>query len=338
LPATHTADVPLAFGIGGGGGQRVNADSGARYGLRATRVGEAFHSGPIALEWLRSAREVACYGLRACRIGEASHPGPPHAAASSPSSSSRAGSHCACASGGSASAREFAGYGLRATKIGEASHPGPVTAPPVRSSPYHRNQLLDDVPGQLRLKNTFLEVASDGGSSGGRALRRVHTEGDEPDQAAASSTGVIPNTSQDVSMSPQDAPPGGTVFFNISDGVSDGNMASHGAASSSNGGRFYCPVPGCPASDPVRSPGWQTFQNMRLHLEEHSGGRLTGGIPQGWLEQHAHGQCSVCSRILHRKFLPACPKCRPSLHHAPANTQGPGRTLPEGCPELASIF
>ena len=101
--------------------------------------------------------------------------------------------------------------------------------------------------------------------------------------------------------------------------------------------RCYCPVPGCPAGDAMRAAGWQNVSSMRPHLEEHAGGRLAGDIPADFLEQNALGQCTVCSKLLSRRFGQTCPRCRPSLRAA-SRRQTAGRPLPTGCPDLEQVF
>ena len=101
-------------------------------------------------------------------------------------------------------------------------------------------------------------------------------------------------------------------------------------------GRCYCPVPGCPEGDPVRAQGWQDVSNMRRHLEEHAGGRLEGAIPQRFLDEQSLGQCTVCSRLLSRRFGNTCPHCRPAL--AGQRSPSEGRPLPAGCPSLEAVF
>jgi hypothetical protein len=71
---------------------------------------------------------------------------------------------------------------------------------------------LNDVPFQfVRVKNTFIDVPQN--SSGSRALRRVHTEGDVPEPAPAKrapdENGQVP----DVHMASQDSAQHGAEFF-----------------------------------------------------------------------------------------------------------------------------
>lgn len=91
--------------------------------------------------------------------------------------------------------------------------------------------------------------------------------------------------------------------------------------------RLYCPVPGCPRADHARSAGWGSLQAMRSHLEEHAGGRFVGTIPEEFMEKHSLRQCSVCSRLLKKRYGQACPRCKPKLAPARQDAAG-GRDLP----------
>ena len=104
-------------------------------------------------------------------------------------------------------------------------------------------------------------------------------------------------------------------------------------------GRCYCPVPGCPLSDHHRAQGWQSTDSdgFRAHLDEHASGLVSGAIPQEWLHDHSLGQCVVCSRVLHRRFGNAHPRCRPLLA-PPRSEPASQRPLPAGCPDLKAIF
>ncbi|MBM4023654.1 MAG: hypothetical protein FJ284_15705, partial [Planctomycetes bacterium] len=100
--------------------------------------------------------------------------------------------------------------------------------------------------------------------------------------------------------------------------------------------RCYCPVPGCPAGDAVRSAGWQSVQALRQHLDEHAAGRLTGSVPNEWLANHNLGQCTVCSRLLSTRFGNSCPRCRPAMQSATAPAVGRpllpnSPSVPEAC-------
>ena len=100
--------------------------------------------------------------------------------------------------------------------------------------------------------------------------------------------------------------------------------------------RCHCPVPGFPAADPLRSAGWKGVASMRNHLEEHAGGRLQGDILAQLLEDNMLGQCVVCSKMLHRRFGNACPRCRPQVQSPTPERQS--RPMVDGCPDIAAIF
>ena len=60
-----------------------------------------------------------------------------------------------------------------------------------------------------------------------------------------------------------------------------------GAASSSRAAlRVFCPVTGCPASDPTKANGWANQTTMRAHIDTHLSGSLAGEIPSIWLQQY----------------------------------------------------
>ena len=64
-------------------------------------------------------------------------------------------------------------------------------------------------------------------------------------------------------------------------------------------------------------------------------GHLVGAVPPGWLEGRALGQCTVCSRLLSRRYGNTCPRCRPALARPAVPMQG--RPLPDGCPTLDEV-
>ena len=64
-------------------------------------------------------------------------------------------------------------------------------------------------------------------------------------------------------------------------------------------------------------------------------GHLCGAVPAEWLAGQALGQCTVCSRLLARRFGQACPRCRPALARPAVPVQG--RPLPDGCPTLSEV-
>ena len=101
--------------------------------------------------------------------------------------------------------------------------------------------------------------------------------------------------------------------------------------------RLYCPVVGCPAGDATRAAGWSTFQSLRNHVQEHANGRLLGAIPPEWLEDNQLNQCTVCSKLLSRRFGDTCPRCRPALlQQVPRPSTG--RPLPTDWPSLDDVL
>ena len=108
-------------------------------------------------------------------------------------------------------------------------------------------------------------------------------------------------------------------------------------AGSYSHGRMYCPVPGCPESDPARAAGWTCWTSLRNHLAEHVAGRFAGDIPQDFLSEHRLTICTVCSRLLSTRFGSACPSCRPTLQRS-RDQPSSGRSIPEDYPSLSEVF
>eukprot|EP00971_Amphidinium_carterae_P264740 5251676-Amphidinium_carterae.1 len=80
--------------------------------------------------------------------------------------------------------------------------------------------------------------------------------------------------------------------------------------------RMHCPLPWGQHHHEERVQGWTMLNGTRAHLNLHACGQLESPIPPQWLEGNALGQCCVCTKVLHRRFMPACPLCRPSLVQA----------------------
>ena len=76
---------------------------------------------------------------------------------------------------------------------------------------------------------------------------------------------------------------------------------------------------------------------MRNHLEEHAGGRFVGAIPEDFMEKHSLRQCTVCSRLLNKRFGQACPRCKPKLAPPRRDAAG-GRDLPGDWPTWDEVF
>ena len=100
--------------------------------------------------------------------------------------------------------------------------------------------------------------------------------------------------------------------------------------------RHYCPVVGCPQGDPNRAAGWTCAQSLRNHVQEHASGRLAGGPPPSWLAENSLDRCSVCSKLLSRRFGWSCPRCRPQQRQG-LEEPPDEREIPEDWPSLAEV-
>ena len=80
--------------------------------------------------------------------------------------------------------------------------------------------------------------------------------------------------------------------------------------------RYFCPVAGCLQANLINASGWGSLQGVRNHLKEHLAGRLSGAVPQAFLDAHRLCTCSVCGKIISIRFNGACPSCRPTLREA----------------------
>jgi hypothetical protein len=132
---------------------------------------------------------------------------------------------------------------------------------------------LDDVP--ISVRRTFVQFDS---PCSQRGLRRVAT--DPSDHGSPNLVGAFQGLSVAAASASTDGP------------------LAEGRRVRSRNERCYCPVPGCPAADPLRTPGRQSASTMRPHMEEHAGGRLAGDIPQQWLDEQGLIHCSVCSKLI----------------------------------------
>ena len=77
--------------------------------------------------------------------------------------------------------------------------------------------------------------------------------------------------------------------------------------------RIFCPVVGCPEALASSSRYFRDFSKIRIHLNDHCTGHLSGAVPVAFLTQNDYSQCNVCDKILHKKFNGTCPKCRPRV-------------------------
>ena len=100
--------------------------------------------------------------------------------------------------------------------------------------------------------------------------------------------------------------------------------------------RHYCPVVGCPQGDPNRAAGWTCAQSLRNHVQEHASGRLACGPPPSWLAENSLDRCSVCSKLLSRRFGGTCPRCRPQQRQGLEESPDE-REIPEDWPSLAEV-
>ena len=166
------------------------------------------------------------------------------------------------------------------------------------------------VPGSLRLEDAEMQDGSQDSVLAHQASSHLSMN----DQAASTTSGGVAGNGSHVQP------------------VVDESAPNPGRSS-----RVYCPVPGCLCSDPVRAPGWTSVSNMRSHLGEHTSGRLAGDIPVDWLEHHNLGQCTVCSRLLSRRYGSACPRCRPQAMQQPSDVSFGGRPVPTDWPSADSV-
>ena len=101
-----------------------------------------------------------------------------------------------------------------------------------------------------------------------------------------------------------------------------GSTANRGAGSASrrrnsislDNNRILCPVAGCPKALASSNKHFRDFAAIRSHLNEHCTGHLSGAIPVDFLSHYDFTQCIICDKILHKRYSPICPKCRPRAH------------------------
>ena len=110
-----------------------------------------------------------------------------------------------------------------------------------------------------------------------------------------------------------------------------------GAASSSRAARrVFCPVPGCPASDPTKANGWANQTTMRAHIDAHLSGSLAGEVPSTWLQQHGRTRCLVCGLSVSDRHG-VHPTCRPEARAAAVGPHPPDAGGGAALPTLATI-
>ena len=66
-------------------------------------------------------------------------------------------------------------------------------------------------------------------------------------------------------------------------------------------------------------------------------GRLMGDVPERWIQEQNLEACSVCSRLLSRKFGGTCPRCRPALRRGML-TSPDSRPVPPDWPSLEQVL
>ena len=101
--------------------------------------------------------------------------------------------------------------------------------------------------------------------------------------------------------------------------------------------RFFCPVSDCLNADVAQARGWANIQGVRNHLREHYAGRLSGAVPQAFLDAHKLCSCSVCGKIITFRSNGTCPSCRPLLRAA-ANNDTTEATTAAVLPSLDDVY
>ena len=186
-------------------------------------------------------------------------------------------------------------------------------------------------------RNTFVDIREPA-QSRARSLRRNLSDGDDSSAQDLSQLSDVPPSQLRRINEDGDAVPGSQDSELAAQAQSLSlSSGQHAASSGTTATRVYCPVPGCIAVDPMRSPGWSSVSNMRAHLGEHACGRLIGDIPQDFLEQQGLNQCTVCSRLLSRRYGSACPRCRPTANNTVGSTQQQGRPPLPNCPDAQTV-
>jgi hypothetical protein len=178
--------------------------------------------------------------------------------------------------------------GYAGVRVGEASHPGPANSGAAAYSS------LDDVP--MCVRHTFVHVDV---PSPHRSVRRVASDhaGQHDGNDIAQKFFALDVQDHTVGAARQDDA--------LEDTVSNETRRVRPRTEP-----CYCPVPGCPAGDPVRAVGWQSFDAMRPHLEEHLGGRLPlmcrplvalslmGSLPLSKFVRHVCQSRAMCLKVL----------------------------------------
>ena len=100
--------------------------------------------------------------------------------------------------------------------------------------------------------------------------------------------------------------------------------------------RLFCPVDDCLHADVTQARGWANIQGVRNHLREHIAGRFSGAVPQAFLDANNLCSCSVCGKIISRRFNGTCPSCHPSRRTA-ANNVPTEATTAAALPSLDDV-
>ena len=115
-------------------------------------------------------------------------------------------------------------------------------------------------------------------------------------------------------------------------------------------GRIFCPVVGCPESLTSSNRYFRDFNSIKIHLNDHCTGHLSGAVPTDFLISHNYTQCIVCNKVLSKCYLSStCPSCCPRARaqhqlnnlrnngNAPSNEQIQPPTVPIELPSLSEI-
>lgn len=91
----------------------------------------------------------------------------------------------------------------------------------------------------------------------------------------------------------------------------DGSATRRRSINAPGSGRTFCPVVGCPEVLTSSNRYFRDFSSIKIHLNDHCTGHLSGAVPADFLNFHNYYQCSVCDKILSRRYNGTYPSCRP---------------------------
>ena len=120
------------------------------------------------------------------------------------------------------------------------------------------------------------------------------------------------------------------------------------------GSRIFCPVVGCPEALISSNRYFRDFASMKIHLNDHITGHLSGAVSTEFLNKYNYSQCRACDKVLSKRFRGICLSCRPRVRtqsqlniiRSSANTtnsnptsshQSQPSTAPRALPSLAEI-